>query len=211
VSDQIPWTAWVTGGLAGSALTLISQWVSRLWVRPRLVVLFKDEEPGCRINTNFIGGTEFVEHYLRLKIKNSGRSTAVGVSVCVTRLTFAAHGVGNQEFAEDVLDLKLTLQLKPILSFLIAPGAHRYVDVAHTNRDKPSHNYDFHVHPARLLMPSALGSHPGTYGAEIFVVAENARPVQRYVTWSWDGGFPGLRIVSNEAVQKYGWRRLLRR
>jgi hypothetical protein len=100
-----------------------------------------------------------------------------------------------------VLDLKLSLQLTPVLSFLVGPGAHRYVDVAHSNRSDHSHWYDFHIHPARLRH-QGFGTKAGTYGVEIFVVAENAKAVQRYVTWSWDETFPGLQIIANAEVRK---------
>src|SRR5260221_9233590 len=97
-----------------------------------------------------MGETQPSQCYVRLKVQNCGRSTALGVSVCVTELTFKAPGSGSRQFKEEVLDLKLALQSKPILSFFIAPGGHRYVDVARTERDNCSHHYDFHIHPVRL-------------------------------------------------------------
>ena len=70
-------TSAVTGGLAGAALSIITQWISRWWLRPRLEILFANEEPGCRIDTNVAGGTDPVLRFIRLKVKNSGRSTAL--------------------------------------------------------------------------------------------------------------------------------------
>jgi hypothetical protein len=86
------------------------------------------------------------------------------------------------------------------LAFLLAPGAHRFVDLAHTQLDGRSHQYDFHWHPARLRL-HGFGTRAGTYGAEVFAVAENAKVLRRYVTWSWDGDFPGLKINSNKAAR----------
>jgi hypothetical protein len=166
MTDQVPWGSVVRGGLAGSALTLITQSIKQRLLRPRLEVLFNDQERGCCVDTNSIGETEIAARYVRLKIKNSGRSTALGVSVCVTELTFTAPGAGAQEFGEHVLDLKLSLQIEPILSFRLAPGAHRFVDLAHTNRADQTNHYDFHIHPARLTL-LGFGTRPGTYDRNI--------------------------------------------
>jgi hypothetical protein len=56
--------------------------------------VFDDDEPGCRTDTNVVGVADPVLRYLRLKVKNSGRSTALGVFACVTKLTFTV-GVGR--------------------------------------------------------------------------------------------------------------------
>lgn len=185
----------LTGGVAGSALTITSQWINRRWLRPRLEVLFRNEEPGCRIDTNVRGGTDPVLRFVRLKVKNSGRSTARGVSACVTKLTFTAPGTGSRTFEEDVFDLQLAYQ-RPS-PFVLAPGAHRYVDLAHVSKSDLSYSYDFSVNPVRL---QGFGTGAGSFGAEIFVSAENAEAEQRFVTWSWDGNFPGLDITGNTSV-----------
>jgi hypothetical protein len=191
-------SALLTGGLAGATLTVISQWIRGRLLRPQLEMLFRNEEPGRRVDTNTTEEAEPVARFVRLKVKNSGRSTAFGVSVCVTKLTFEAPGAGSRIFAEDVLDLRLAYHAGAN-PFLLAPGAHRYIDLAHRSRRDLSHWYDLHPHPTRLRQ-QGFGIHAGTYGAEIFVAAENAQAVERFVRWSWDGAFPGLNIISNTAV-----------
>ena len=163
VNSQIPWPGWFGGGLAGSALTLISQWFGRLWRRPRLEVLFKNEESGCCVDTNVIGGTEPVARYVRLRLRTPEDPRRL-----------ASRGAETQAFAEEVLDLMLSSQADATLAFLLAPGAHRFVDLARTQRDGRSHQYDFHWHPARLRL-HGFGTRAGTYGAEVFAVAENAK------------------------------------
>jgi hypothetical protein len=80
---------WFGGGLAGSALTLISQWISRRFMRPTLEIVFTNNESGCRLETNFLGQTDIGATYVRLKIKNRGRTMAQNVSVCTTQLVTA--------------------------------------------------------------------------------------------------------------------------
>jgi hypothetical protein len=129
-----------------------------------------------------------------LKFKNAGKSTARGVSVCVTKLTFTAPGVGTRTFEEDVLDLKVA-NGRPS-PFMLAPGAHRYIDLALVNKDNLSYHYIFEATPARLR-EHGFGTAPGTFGAEVFVSAENAEAQRRVVTWIWNGNFPGLEITGN--------------
>jgi len=165
--------------------------------RPRIQVLFDNAEPGCRVDTNVLGGTDPVQRYVRLKIRNSGRSTARGVSAYVTKLTFMAPRTRSRTYEEDVLDLKLA-NGRPS-PFILAPGAHRYIDLAVVDKTNLSHSYIFEAIPVRLR-EQGFGIVLGDYGAEIFVSAENAEAERRIVTWSWDGKFPGLDITGNRSV-----------
>lgn len=189
----------LTGGLAGAAFTFFVQWVSRLWQRPRLKILFRNGESGCCVQTRAAGGPN-ATRYLRLKVRNLGRSTARGVSVHVTKLTFSDPNSGNRIFDEDVMDLRLSLQQGDVLSFSIAPHAYRFVDLVYVNETELIHHYDFQVPPERLP-EQGFGTDAGTYGAEIFAVAENAKADRLCVTWSWDKTFSGLKIIDSP------WRR----
>jgi hypothetical protein len=181
----------VTGGLAGSILTIIVNSIRTRWLRPRLRIVFQNSEPGCLLDTNVVGTTQPVQRYVRLKIKNAGRSTARGVAVCITKLTFAAPGAGSRSFEEDVLDLLLANhQPSP---FILAPGAHRYIDLAFVTKTPPSYSYVFRATPVRLAV-QGFGTAPGEYGAEVFAYGDDAKPAHKFVRWSWDGQFPGLTI-----------------
>src|SRR5260370_27237073 len=107
----MPWDldSVLTGGVGGSALTIFRQWVRRVWLRPRLKILFRDGESDCCVPTRAAGGPN-ATRYLRLKVRNLGRSTARGVSVHVTKLTFSDPNSGSRIFDEDVMDLRLSLQ-----------------------------------------------------------------------------------------------------
>ena len=181
----------LTGGLAGAAFTLTAQWITRFWRKPRIQILFDAKEPGCLIDTNVVGQTGSILRFVRLKVKNSGRSTALGVTVCTTELTFDAPGTGSRIFSEDVIDLQLAYE-RPS-PFALAPGAHRFVDVAYVQREPLTFFYVFRPEPSRLR-ERGFGNDAGTFGAKIFVSAENANAAERFVRWSWDGKFPGLEI-----------------
>jgi hypothetical protein len=181
----------LTGGLAGATLTIVVNSIKNHWLRPVLLVLFANDEPGCRVDTNVVGENGYSRRFIRLKIKNAGRSTARGVSACVTELSFVAPGT-NRIFRDDVLDLIPAFgQPSP---FLLAPGAHRFVDLAFVGKEPLSFNYVFRNIPARL-QEQGLGAKAGSYGARIFVSSENTKAVERFASWNWDGQFPGLDIA----------------
>jgi hypothetical protein len=59
----------LTGGLAGATLTLIVNWIKGRWQKPQILVLFHNDEPGCRVDTNVLGGTDPILRFVRLKVK----------------------------------------------------------------------------------------------------------------------------------------------
>ena len=95
----------LTGGLAGSLVNLTTNW----WREPSLKILFQENEKGCLITTNFVGGHELVQRYVRLKVRNTGLSTAKDVSVCVVKLRFEEPGETPVDFDDEVLDLKVAM------------------------------------------------------------------------------------------------------
>jgi hypothetical protein len=180
---------WLAGGLAGSAFTLISQWIIRFWQRPIINLVFDDKDRGCCI----LSVTTPRRHHLRVKIINKGRSTARDVSACITKLTLDGSMSGHREFSEEVFDLKLTHR-NNVSPFILAPGAHRYFDLAHISEEESSSHFDFDLQPNLPRLPDrGFGMYAGDYGAEIFVAADNAEAQRRAITWEWDGHFDGFK------------------
>lgn len=197
------WGSALTGGLAGSALTIFTRWVSVLWLRPRLQIIFaEDLDEGCRIETNVNHTTnQLMRCYVRIKIKNCGRSTAHGVAACVTELTFAAPGASTRKISAEVFDVKLSHRPDVVpVPFTLAPHAHRYLDVAHSQRaEPPSFWYDLYPHLERVRR-EGFGISRGRFGAHVFVTADNAKATQRDITWEWDETFPGIVIHKKGGV-----------
>ena len=46
----------LTGGLAGSIITLFGRGFVDWWNRPILAIVFNNGEPGCRVRTRSVGG-----------------------------------------------------------------------------------------------------------------------------------------------------------
>jgi hypothetical protein len=190
MSGQFPWFSilvLLTGGLAGALLTNIWKSVKEHRQRPQLNVVFNDEDQGC----NIITVTTPAEHWVRVKIINEGRSTARGVSVCVTTLTLDGPSTGSRQFLEEVFDLKVA-NYKDVSPFVLAPnGGYRYLDVCHIKDGEAFFRYDLRPEIGRLRVRE-FGMKRGTYGADIFVSADNAEAFKKTIIWEWDETFHGL-------------------
>jgi hypothetical protein len=131
--------------------------------------------------------------YLRLRIENRGLTFAKNVSVYVTRIEYAPQQGGAQNvFDEEVLSYGLAPTGETV--FNLAAGAHRYVDLVHTQESlgQLRLHFDFkNGGPIRLM---ERGFREGNYWYTVFVAAENAASASAEASWSWDGTLDGLRI-----------------
>ena len=191
----------LTGGLAGATFTVIANWIRGRWLRPQIQILFATNEPGCLVKSSPAPGTPPDACWVRLKIKNKGRSTARGVSVCTTSVTFTEKGGGSHTYNEDVLDL--TLANGRDSPFMLAPHAHRYIDLAIIENDKNyesklSHRYIVKGDPPARFKDKnfGFGQIDGNFKALIFVSSDNAEATKKVVEWKWDGkSLSGVEIV----------------
>jgi len=187
----------LTGGLMGAFLKAIYDYVAFRWQRPWLTPVFDRRQEGCEVETNQLSddpNANARRRYLRLRIKNDGRTPADNVTASVVRISFAASQprADTQPFREEVLDLKLSLTGEyPIR---IPAGAHRFLDVCftHSDRDGPvAFGFEFRANPTRL---QTFGFGVGSYSAELFISADGAPSRRIEIKWDWDGSWQGLRI-----------------
>jgi hypothetical protein len=192
------WSAALTGGLAGAVLAIISRLLEWILFRPRLTIIFTEEVEACATNI-FYEGNEPTQRWLRIKIKNAGRSTAFSVAVSITQLTLTSEVQGGGTTTTKVEDEVFAVRLAhhDFEPFPLAPHAHQFLDVAHTEKGRPSRMfYEFRPNNLERHRRRGLGSDPGTYGAKIFATADNAKFVRSVIRWSWDGtSFLSLRIL----------------
>jgi hypothetical protein len=129
----------------------------------------------------------------------------------VVKLKFEAAGKGASSFEDEVFDLKLALP-KDQAVFRLAKGAHRYVDLFHTEKSTPRPNFspDFVRTPARLAI---LGWGAGTYRVEILASAENAASVHRIalLILGWQFPRPADHRIHSRCLQRLKTEPLYRR
>jgi len=125
----------ITGGFAGSLITLGLQSTIRYWNRPILVV-DNDTKGSDLLPTGYLsdyegnilkdtqGSSRYVkQHYLRLRIANLGNTFAKNVSACITSITYRRSGT-DTVFDAEVFELKLALT-KDRAVFDVAAKGHR--------------------------------------------------------------------------------------
>src|SRR5262249_27718146 len=90
------WLAVLLSGVAGAVLTLGAQGAIAWWRKPILEMLFSEKEDGCRVTTPSAqtqdpasAAVAFIAPrvYLRLKVRNRGRTFAKNVNVCITKIS----------------------------------------------------------------------------------------------------------------------------
>ena len=197
-----PWIAAFSGGLAGALLTVSWQWFRAWFDSPRLTASFDGNIPGCLIQTpaGFLQkdladiARTCRQHYVRLKVKNAGRTVARGVVANLVEIRQTnAQGV-TTEFSDEVLDLVVGLVGGTTIPVL-PRGCHRFFDIAHVEQrdDTIAHHFDVKATPFRL---ADLKFGPGKFEAKIQVAAENADPITTSARWSWNGTIDGVSVVA---------------
>jgi hypothetical protein len=172
-----------TGGLLGFFLRPA---VDRLFIwffRPQLAIEFPGAEPGCEVKTSVQGSNKVPTHnYLRVRVRNRGRTTAQKVSIYGTALRQWEPGksIPIFVFRGEVLDLHRALIGG--LEFRLAPRAFQYVELCHVEKGSSSLQWDFEQRPIRLYERS-FG--PGSYRVHVFASCDNSRSI------SGDVIFPG--------------------
>jgi hypothetical protein len=194
----------LTGGLAGAFFTQLIAFFTYLYRRPGLKLVFKPNVPGCTVDVpGHVGETtEWVPlRYLRVKAENVGRTTAHGVSVCVTKLEFWDRTSGTNKFDEEVLELPVALYSREV--FDLAPGAYRYLDVFFAWDSSEPWNFRFafvnaSTSAGRIYEPEYNKVYGrGSYRAHVLATAENALAYSDQLDWHFEGTRESLTIPAN--------------
>jgi len=205
-NNEWTWIAGLVGGILGASFKAIYDYIAYRWQRPLLVPVFYPSEEGCAVETDAKGKDRddkdvvVRQRYLRLRIKNDGRSAAENVTASVIKISFKEPGATPTTFREEVLNLKVSLtEDHPVR---IPAGAHVFMDVFFTVRGKEPHGersavvaygFEFRANPVRL---QTFGFGIGSYAADLFVSADGAPTRLVEIKWTWDGTFDGLRAQS---------------
>jgi hypothetical protein len=87
--DTDGWLALLgTGGLLGLLLRPTIDRVFTWFFRPRLVIEFPGADPGCEVQTRTTGSSTPNQTYLKIRIRNRGRTTAQKVGIYGARLRY---------------------------------------------------------------------------------------------------------------------------
>jgi hypothetical protein len=197
--DATLWVAGLTGGLGGAVLTLIAQAIQRWAERPVLKIQFASAIAGCDVRTpasaHIRGIVETIgvamQHYLRIRILNTGRGVAKNVRAAIVSIRHT-NQARTITFDEEILDLHVGLVGGQTVDALPV-GGFRFFDVFHseTVQVEVRAAFDFEKTPRRF---SELKLGAGKFEVKVFVSAENAQSVTQTLIWEWDGTLDGFTI-----------------
>jgi hypothetical protein len=112
-NSWIPWIAVIVSGLGGGlAGAVLTQWVQarRVWIeRPILRAGFGKEGDGSIIlqdspSSDADGSSKAIQQWIRVKIKNNGKSTARSVRVIIVSIANKTSDFTEWEFTQEVID-----------------------------------------------------------------------------------------------------------
>jgi hypothetical protein len=180
------------GGLAGAFFREIAEWPRR----PQLELIFAPNDRGCVVDTPATQGARpGRQRYLRLRVRNIGRTTAHDVTVGLTEITFHSE-VGNADlFDKEVFELPLSMSQPTQTRFDLPRQGHHFVDIFCVEEFESvpiAMRFSFLRMPARL---AARGYGRGSYSLAIFASARNAPSKTGRISWQWNGTVSGLNIV----------------
>jgi hypothetical protein len=173
------------GGLAGAGFTQLISFLVYKYRRPRLEFVFSASRDGCIVDTSYPSDARRPgkQRWLRVCVKNAGRTTAHKVNVCATKIEFFGKTDPNVMFTDEVLDLRVALSHLP--TFDLPPGLHRFVDLFAVEDVGQGANpfFAFAIIPDRLpLLQWGVGS----YCVHLIAVADNADPKMKPFNFHWD-------------------------
>jgi hypothetical protein len=164
------------GAVVATAINAVVGWLNRPIIMARIV-----EGAGCYVKTSRGNPPSHDAMFLRLQIKNRGKSSVIGCAAYVTRITRKQPGTKIDD-AQEVLTLHWANSSEASVD--IPRGAFFYLDVASLDC-VPGHS----VLGIGADLPNNIAGifgTPGQFDLQILIAASNAKPVQRRVVFGYD-------------------------
>ncbi|MGO8975947.1 MAG: hypothetical protein ACLP4V_30260 [Methylocella sp.] len=190
------WATALSGGLAGAVLNQSWQCLRSWWRKPELSVEFDENIEGCVVEDvpqkNLAGEICGKKKFLRLRVFNNGRTTALDVQVIIAKIS--RDGSPQWTFAGEVLDALWSHSND--LRLDIPSKTPRFADVSAS---------DYAVNPVELML-CVRGGAPrletveltGVLALEVYVAARNAATVPKTIKVQFHGTAASLQIVRDE-------------
>ncbi len=190
MSDTLT-VALVSGGaaIAGGLLSGAYQHARNHWTRPKLQVDYEGSD-GNKVDSEIKKGEKVVsEIYIRVRVRNGGRSVAKGCRLFLTALHEVHVSGVTQTNWYDSMPL-------PWAGWDFTPrdvpsGPEFYVDVVKVSKD-----YSDWIFFKLFASQTNLKNYRGTYRFRLLATADNADPVVREIDVTYDGDWHNLRAVA---------------
>jgi hypothetical protein len=165
---------WSAVAATGSLLVLYAQVIRPWWRRPSFKLEFDNNEPFCRFTNAY---------WVRLKVTNSGRSTAKG---CIARLARVSNEKGQQLVRYDPMCLHWvsTPPTETPTPIDLKQGEWQFLDFIHTYRQQPGLALIDTDHFDRGI-PKQFAATEGDYLVTITLYGDNIAPLSKTYKLCW--------------------------
>jgi hypothetical protein len=187
------WTAFA-GALGGGLVVVLSQLFFDWWRRPILKFDLSAKEAMCVDTPYRIHDKITQARYLRVRVNNSGKSTAIACRIFVKKIV-KTHPNGSSVVIinDDWIELSWSYGI-------IEEGTHRTINIANGGSRLGDVAFIVEGHEvvnfASASFPNRIENYfntPGSYAVDVVVESDNARPAQTTycfkVEKSWDSMF----------------------
>ncbi len=194
MSEWQLWVAGLTGGLAGAILTQLVQLCLACWLKPVLSVDFSEGDSGCTVENVVLQDNKGQLKYLRLSVRNTGRTTASDVQVIIDKITVDASP--KLTYAGEVMDFCWAQGVG--FKANIPSNTPRFADICYCA-------YSANPTPLRLCAPAGWAKFQrddptGIISLDVYITARNAKTVAKTIKFSFQRTAESLKIVSSGSI-----------
>lgn len=126
MADLTIWATALTGGLAGAVVNQSWQFLQNWWRKPELSIEFDETIEGCVVENvpfqNAAAKTSGKKKFLRIRVFNKGRSTALDVQVIIAKIS--RKGSPKWDFEGEVLDALWSISRQPFIQIYRSIGCY---------------------------------------------------------------------------------------
>jgi len=179
----------LSGGLAGAAFNQVVSIFLGWFQKPKLRLAFSTNTPGCQIDAkSFRDGAMQVtkRRFLRMQVKNEGRSLAKDVRVIVTSFK-GPTGVSSSE----IYDLFWSNTDNEVKTDIPSKSP-RFIDICRLWHDQTNPGFEICAENVGSGWPALTPNHK--YSMSLVITANNAKTTDTEVSFTWDGTAGGLII-----------------
>ncbi len=192
------WIPAVVGLLTGLFSGLAGRRFEAWWFAPKLRVEFVQSEGGFRTEGSWKqGNVEFVEIYIRARVRNLGAIVAKQCRPYLVKLEeVQPSGTTSTELFDSVV-LRWPGYPHDFAARDIPKGVNQFFDIVGVLKNEPGWRFAFRE---RFSSHRGLLTYKGTYRFTVLVSGDGFKPMGRKIDVTYSGDWNGLRAVDAGAA-----------
>jgi hypothetical protein len=193
----------VAAAVSGGIVAVFLQEVVHWWRKPSLSIEYENKSayqpktpirwPNDFLNNPGAETSEYEATFIRVKVINTGRSTAKNCRAFITAVRRQnTDGSSDMIVEQDAIALSWSMSPHLWSPIEIPVGINQFADICHTlSRDNPSKLFLTGNFPSRLRK---AWEKAGQFEVDITVTADGIKPVSRTIRFEWGGPWDSLKL-----------------